>query len=61
MGLFESSGFLLGTSTWIVVLGLGAITLFLGYVGSRIYGWTLFFALALWGLGAPVWLWVVLG
>ncbi|HKJ33108.1 MAG TPA: acyl-CoA dehydrogenase [Balneolales bacterium] len=43
------------------ILGILAIISILGYLGTPLWGWTLFAAIIFYGYGAPLWLWIVLG
>jgi len=43
------------------ILGIAFLVCVLGFIGAPLSLWTLFAAAALWGLGAPTWLWIACG
>jgi len=54
-------GILLQYPAWMNVVGILLIVFILGYRGARLWLWTLFIAIAFWGLAAPLWLWIAAG
>ena len=52
--LFEAFA---GVPIWAVVIGVILVLSVLGYTGARLWIWAVVGAVALYGFGAPVWLW----
>ena len=50
---------LAGVPIWAVVVGVLLVLAVLGFTGARLWIWTAAGAVALYGFGAPVWLWGV--
>lgn len=53
--------FLAGTAPWILIVSGLALIFVLGFTGAPLILWTLVAAVAMYGLGAPMWLWIGLG
>jgi len=43
------------------IIGILALISILGYLSTPLWGWSLFVAILLYGYGAPLWAWIVLG
>ena len=48
-----------GVPIWAAVVGVLLVLAVLGFTGARLWIWTVAGAVALYGFGAPVWLWGV--
>src|ERR1700681_4350368 len=54
-------GLLAVLSPALVWPAIAALGFALGFVGANLIVWTVFLAAVFWGLGAPLWLWLVVG
>ncbi|NND72952.1 MAG: acyl-CoA dehydrogenase, partial [Rhodothermales bacterium] len=51
--------FLSGTETWMVVAAAALVVFVLGFTGAPLLVWAAFTFVLLYGLGAPMWVWLV--